>query len=142
MWGDKRPRSRKFYAIVGPISSKHDSGAGSRAYMRHQTLAHRSARVIEQLYAASGDQPDVRSAAVLAVPIMASHLQMAEQLESRNASQVKSPAALMASAPKPLPRLAHDIPVGKVGPIERRCDTPWQAGEIGASGSLTEGGPP
>jgi putative membrane protein len=54
-----------------------------RMYARQQALAHRAALTTEQNYAASGDQSDVRSAATSAVPIITSHLQMAEQLQAQ-----------------------------------------------------------
>lgn len=50
------------------------------AYWRHQALAHRSALTVEQSYAAAGDDPAVRQAAVAAVPVIAAHLAMAEQM--------------------------------------------------------------
>jgi len=54
-----------------------------RAYFRHQALAHRSALTVEQAYAASGDNPSLRRAAASAVPIISSHLAMAEQMQSK-----------------------------------------------------------
>jgi len=53
-----------------------------RTYLRQQALAHRSALAVEQGYAASGDEATVRQAAVAAVPIITSHLKMAEQMEA------------------------------------------------------------
>ena len=54
-----------------------------RAYWRHQALAHRSALTTTQHYAANGDDPAVRRAANSAVPIIAAHLAMAEQMQAR-----------------------------------------------------------
>ena len=53
-----------------------------RAYFRHQALAHQSALVVEQGYAATGDDPAVRQAAASAVPLIYSHLAMAEQMRA------------------------------------------------------------
>ena len=57
--------------------------AFDQAYVRHQALAHRSALVVEQAYAASGDDPAVRQVAAAAVPAITSHLAMAEQMVAR-----------------------------------------------------------
>lgn len=54
-----------------------------QAYARDQALAHRSALVTEQLYAAGGDNPPVRQAAMAATPVIAAHLSMAEQMSAR-----------------------------------------------------------
>ena len=54
-----------------------------RAYARHQALAHRSALVVEQGYAASGDVPAVRQAAASAVQMISAHLAAADQLHAR-----------------------------------------------------------
>lgn len=58
-----------------------------RTYWRQQALAHRSALVAEQQYAASGDTPAVRQAAAAAVPIVKAHLAMAEQMNARGGDQ-------------------------------------------------------
>jgi putative membrane protein len=52
-------------------------------YARHQMLAHHSALVVEQSYASSGDNPALRQAAASTAPLIASHLAMAEQMNSR-----------------------------------------------------------
>jgi putative membrane protein len=54
-----------------------------KMYVRHQALAHRSALVTEEGYASGGDQPDIRAAATSAAPLIASHLKMAEQMQTR-----------------------------------------------------------
>ncbi|WP_375383611.1 DUF4142 domain-containing protein [uncultured Sphingomonas sp.] len=54
-----------------------------RVYWRHQALAHRSALTTTQHYAANGDTPAVRQAATAAVPIIAGHLAMAEQMQAK-----------------------------------------------------------
>uniref|UniRef100_UPI0035CB672C DUF4142 domain-containing protein n=1 Tax=uncultured Sphingomonas sp. TaxID=158754 RepID=UPI0035CB672C len=54
-----------------------------RLYVRQQVLAHRSALITEQRYASGGDQLDVKLAAASATPIIASHLQMAEQMQAK-----------------------------------------------------------
>ena len=48
--------------------------------MRQQVLAHVSALVVEQGYAAGGSDPNLRQAAQSAVPVIQRHLQMARQL--------------------------------------------------------------
>ena len=54
-----------------------------QTYVRHQTLSHRSALTVEQAYAATGNNPAVRQAAVTATPIISSHLAMAEQMQAK-----------------------------------------------------------
>jgi putative membrane protein len=51
-----------------------------KTYVRQQILAHRAALVVEQGYAASGDDPAIKQAAAATVPIITAHLQMAEQM--------------------------------------------------------------
>jgi putative membrane protein len=51
-----------------------------KTYWKQQALAHRSALVTEQQYAASGDAPAVRQAAQAAIPLIQAHLAMAEQM--------------------------------------------------------------
>lgn len=53
-----------------------------RTYVRHQALAHRAALTVEQAYGATGDDPAVRQAAAAAIPIISSHLAMAEQMQA------------------------------------------------------------
>jgi putative membrane protein len=55
-----------------------------RAYWRHQALAHRSALTTTQQYASNGDDPAIKRAASSAVPIIARHLAMAEQMEAKS----------------------------------------------------------
>jgi putative membrane protein len=55
-----------------------------QAYLRHQVLAHRSALVVEQAYAAHGDDVIVRQAAASAAPVIASHLAMAQQMREEH----------------------------------------------------------
>jgi putative membrane protein len=52
-------------------------------YARHQVLAHHSALVVEQSYASSGDNPAMRQTAASTAPLIASHLAMAEQMNSK-----------------------------------------------------------
>ena len=54
-----------------------------QAYARHQALAHRSALTVEQGYAQNGDTPALKATAAAATPIIAAHLQMAEQLHAQ-----------------------------------------------------------
>jgi putative membrane protein len=51
-----------------------------KTYIRQQVLAHRAALVVEQDYAASGDNPTIKQAAAATVPIISAHLHMAEQM--------------------------------------------------------------
>ena len=54
-----------------------------KAYFHHQVIGHVSALTTERLYAANGDDPAVRQAAVAATPIIAAHLAMAQRAEAR-----------------------------------------------------------
>jgi len=54
-----------------------------RTYWRQQVLAHISALVVERVYAANGDTPSVRAAAVAAVPLVQSHLAMVEAISAK-----------------------------------------------------------
>jgi putative membrane protein len=65
-------------ALQSQIGVKFD-----QTYMHHQALAHRSALVTEQAYAASGDNPEVRHVAVSGSAIIAAHLTMAEQMSAK-----------------------------------------------------------
>jgi putative membrane protein len=53
------------------------------AYVRQQHLAHRSALVVEQTYATSGDSPPIRQAAASTVLVIESHLGMIEQMNTK-----------------------------------------------------------
>jgi putative membrane protein len=53
------------------------------AYLKQQLLAHRAALAVEQAYADSGDEPNIRATATATVPIVAAHLQMVEQMQKR-----------------------------------------------------------
>ena len=73
-------------AGLSPFLAALQSARGQefdRTYWRQQALAHRSALTTAQAYAASGDDPDVRQAAVSAVPIISAHLAMAEQMAAQ-----------------------------------------------------------
>ncbi len=54
-----------------------------KIYWRHQVLVHRSALTVQQQYAAGGDAPAIRQAAAAAVPLIQSHLTMAEQMNAK-----------------------------------------------------------
>ena len=56
--------------------------AFDRAYWRQQALAHRAALVTQQNYAATGDVPALRRTATAAIPIIESHLTMAERMSA------------------------------------------------------------
>jgi putative membrane protein len=53
-----------------------------QTYLRQQAIVHQSALAVTRTYAASGDAPAVRHAAAAAAAMIASHLAMAEQLQS------------------------------------------------------------
>ncbi len=48
-------------------------------YLKQQMLAHRSALVVDQMYAKLGDDPNVRQTAMSAVPLVSAHGEMASQ---------------------------------------------------------------
>ena len=52
-------------------------------YLKQQQLAHRSALAVEQMYAKSGDDPNLQQFATSAVPLIASHDEMANQAVTR-----------------------------------------------------------
>jgi putative membrane protein len=56
-------------------------------YLKQQSLAHRSALAVEQMYANSGDDPNLRQLAISAVPLISSHGEMANQAASKLGSQ-------------------------------------------------------
>ena len=56
-------------------------------YFKQQTLAHRSALAVEQMYAQSGDDPNLRQLASSAVPLIASHGEMAKQASTKLGGQ-------------------------------------------------------
>lgn len=53
-------------------------------YLRQQMLAHRSALVVEQAYAKSGDDANLRQSAAAAVPVISSHADLANQAAARS----------------------------------------------------------
>lgn len=53
------------------------------AYWRHQVLAHNFALTTTKLYAANGDNPEVRQAAASAVPVISAHLTTAQQMTEK-----------------------------------------------------------
>jgi putative membrane protein len=56
-------------------------------YFKQQTLAHRSALAVEQMYAKSGDDPNLQQLATSAVPLISSHAEMASQAAAKLGSQ-------------------------------------------------------
>ena len=56
-------------------------------YFKQQKLAHRSALAVEEMYAKSGDDPNVRQSAIAAVPVISSHSEMADQAAAKLGSQ-------------------------------------------------------
>lgn len=53
-----------------------------KTYVRQQVLAHSAALAVEQAYAASGDNAAIKQVAASTVPIISSHLQMAETMKA------------------------------------------------------------
>ena len=59
------------------------SGADfDKGYLQQQVQAHKEALMIHQNYSQDGDTPAIKAAAAKTVPIVQSHLQMAQQLQS------------------------------------------------------------
>ncbi len=58
-----------------------------KLYLKQQMLAHHSALAVEEMYAKSGDDPNVRQAATSAVPVISSHSEMANQAAMKVGSQ-------------------------------------------------------
>jgi putative membrane protein len=56
-------------------------------YLKQQALAHRSALAVEQMYAKSGEDPNLRQLATSAVPLISSHAEMANQAATKLGSQ-------------------------------------------------------
>jgi putative membrane protein len=56
-------------------------------YFKQQTLAHRSALAVEQMYAKSGDDANLRQLASTSVPLISSHGEMANQAATKLGSQ-------------------------------------------------------
>ena len=52
-------------------------------YLKQQELAHRSALVVEQMYAETGDDPNLRQIATTTVPVIAAHGDMAKQAATK-----------------------------------------------------------
>lgn len=68
--------------LLGALQSQ--TGAQfDQTYMHHQALAHGSALVTAQRYAANGDNPDLRQTAAAGATIIAAHLAMAEQMSAK-----------------------------------------------------------
>jgi putative membrane protein len=52
-------------------------------YAKQQVLAHRAALATEQMYAASGDDPNLRKVATSAVPLIEAHAAMAKKMADK-----------------------------------------------------------
>jgi putative membrane protein len=66
------------------------SASGSdfdKLYLKQQVLAHHSALTVEQIYAKSGDDAELRRLAASAVPLISAHGDMANQLETKLGAQ-------------------------------------------------------
>ena len=80
-----RPPPMQVGAAQAPMLAALQSERGrdfDRVYWKQQALSHRSALVVEQGYAATGDTPAIRQTAAAAVPIIQSHLAMAERMSA------------------------------------------------------------
>lgn len=75
MSGDQARMLGALQSLKGPDFDK--------AYLTQQVLAHTSALVVEQHYAADGPDPNARQVAQGAVPIIQHHLQMAQQMKAQ-----------------------------------------------------------
>jgi putative membrane protein len=73
--GDQSKMLSALQSLRGPDFDK--------TYARQQVLAHYQALVVEQGYASSGSDPNLRQAATSAVPIIRHHLQMAQQMQAQ-----------------------------------------------------------
>ena len=73
-----RPDQLQMIASLKTMSG----GAFDREYIRQQIAAHQAALAVQSNYAQSGDVPQLRAAAMKTVPIVQSHLQMAQGLQS------------------------------------------------------------
>ncbi|WP_267395742.1 MULTISPECIES: DUF4142 domain-containing protein [unclassified Sphingomonas] len=69
--------------LLGALQSQQSPDL-DKTYLRHQLLAHRSALTVQQAYAATGDNADVRQTAAEATTIIASHLEMAERRQKES----------------------------------------------------------
>jgi putative membrane protein len=58
-----------------------------KLYLKQQMLAHRSALAVEQIYAKSGDDAELRRLATSAVPLISAHGDMAKQMQAKLESQ-------------------------------------------------------
>ncbi len=70
-------------AGLAPFLAALQSARGGdfdRLYWKQQAYAHRAALVTAERYAADGDTPALRQAAALTVPVIRSHLAMAEKM--------------------------------------------------------------
>ena len=56
-------------------------------YFKQQMLAYRSALTVEEMYAKTGDDPNLRQLATSAVPLISSHSDMANQAVAKLGSQ-------------------------------------------------------
>lgn len=68
--------------MLGALQSVHGD-AFDKLYLKQQSLTHRSALAVEQIYANSGDDAGLRQLATSAVPVIAAHGEMADQLATK-----------------------------------------------------------
>ncbi len=67
--------------LLGALQSQRGSEF-DHTYLKQQALAHRVALVVEQAYAAQGEDREVRQVARSAVPVIQRHSEMVQQLRS------------------------------------------------------------
>ncbi len=82
-----RPPPMQVGTAQAPMLAALQSARGhdfDKMYWKQQALSHRSALTVEQQYAATGDTPAIRQTAAATVPLIQSHLAMAEQMSARS----------------------------------------------------------
>ena len=65
-------------------------GQFDRAYIHSQVVAHQQAQALMEQYAASGDNPDIKTLAAATQPAVQQHLDMAQKLEAQLGGPPKS----------------------------------------------------
>ncbi len=82
-----KPPPMQVGAAQAPMLAALQSARGrdfDRTYWKQQALSHRSALTVAQQYAATGDTPAIRQTAAATVPLIQSHLEMAEQMSAKS----------------------------------------------------------
>lgn len=81
-----KPPEMSIGAGQSPFLAALQSARGSdfdKLYWTQQALTHRSELAVAQAYAANGEAPAVRHAAAAAVPVIRSHLVLAEEMKAK-----------------------------------------------------------